>query len=151
MNTCRRLLAALAGLCLVGGIYAAQPPPATKPATVNPGTTNTPVIIRSDFIDDPEVGKDPFFPISKRRLAVKEAAGTPVVGSNLKLKLGGISGPKDNRLAIINNKTYSVGEEFEAKEENRVHKVRVEEIKERSVIVNVDGSLTQEITLQHNF
>ncbi len=142
-DVCRRVAAVLAGLSLAGVIYAAQPDPAVKTPTMK--------FILSEFIDDPKVGKDPFFP--NRRTPLPPGPGTEVVKTTSKLKLGGIifSPTKENRLAIINNKTYSMGEEFETKEDNRTRKVRVDEIKDQSVIITLDGVVSQELTLPKNF
>jgi len=55
------------------------------------------------------------------------------------LKLKGISGPKNQRLAWINNQTLSAGERAKVKMGDGEVIVRCEEILENSVIVTIDG------------
>lgn len=109
------------------------------------------VLIKSMFIDNPQFGKDPFFPKSLRRGAVVDNSHTnpepSFQASSLSLK--GISGTVAKRLAIINNRTFEVGEELVLRVANQNFKVRCVEIRDKSVIVSVNG-LTQELFLgQH--
>ena len=95
---------------------------------------------QSVFIDRPDFGRDPFFPKSKRRGAV--VSTTPVVEpvanfGNLALK--GISVSNERRLAIINNKTFEAGEEGEVRVGNQPVKLKVIEIRDKSVVIEVNG------------
>jgi hypothetical protein len=65
------------------------------------------------------------------------------------LVLKGISGGKDRRLALINNRTVENGEELEFKFGNRTLKVHCVEIREKSVVIRVDGQ-SKEIFLRQN-
>src|SRR5438270_10526732 len=62
----------------------------------------------------PREGKDPFFPRSTRpyttRIISTNTTPAPIIAD---FRLDGISGPPDHRLAIINYKTFEVGEEAE--------------------------------------
>jgi hypothetical protein len=93
----------------------------------------------------PQEGKDPFFPRSMRIFtdptAVVRTNSQPVVAAvvAVELKLSGISGTADHRLAIINNRTFDVGEEGEVV--SNVGRVRIicKDIKADSVRVLVRG------------
>src|SRR5262245_57707876 len=103
---------------------------------------------KSEFVDDPGNGKDPFFPKSTRRKVVVRtvdaAPPDPTVPSFITLK--GISVALGRKLAIINNYTVGEGEEFSLKLNGQVLKVRCVEIKEKSVIIETGGA-TKEIPL----
>lgn len=64
-------------------------------------------------------------------------AGAPVHYTNLVLK--NISGPKTHRFALVNNQTLSVGETARVKLGDSEVRIRCMEIRDRSVIVSVDG------------
>jgi hypothetical protein len=131
-------------------------------AFVHAGDQATPaevVVPKAVFVDNPQVGKDPFFPESKRRLESlpRIASVTNVVApSNHLLEqvfLKGISGTKEQRLALIssliNSATVAVGESAELRVGPQVLKLRCREIRERSIIVELDGSSeTKEIKLR---
>jgi hypothetical protein len=101
--------------------------------------------VKSVFVDDPRVGKDPFFPNSTRRqesLPVPNAVTNIAQQSNLllqQLALKGISGAKGQRLALINTATVSEGELAEIRFGPQVVKIRCREIRDRSVIIELDG------------
>ena len=103
----------------------------------------------SVFVDDPTVGKDPFFPRSKRNGRVNIVTNTPVLvlPTLPELLLKGIAVQKNKRVAIINNSTLEQGEESELRVEDRRFKVKLLEIRERSALVNIDG-ITKELTLR---
>lgn len=93
----------------------------------------------------PKLGKDPFFPKSRRLETGKALAPLPPV---LPLVLKGISGAKGRRLAIINNRTFEVGEQAEFKFNNQTIRVRCIEIREHSAVISIDGMApTQELQL----
>ena len=101
------------------------------------------------FIDDPNFGKDPFFPRSTRRgraaTVLETNVLTTVVSDDFTLK--GLSGSADRRLAIINNYTFQTGEESVVKAGGVAVKVRCIEIRERSVIISING-ITKELKLR---
>ena len=117
----------------------------TKPAmsVVPPGAP------KSEFKDDVSIGKDPFFPKSTRRKFVPktedERAPDPTVPDFIALR--GVSVSQGRKLAIINNYTVSEGEEFSLKSNAQTIKVKCVEIKDKSVIVEVNGA-TKEISLR---
>ena len=106
---------------------------------------------RSEFVDDPGNGKDPFFPRSTRRKAIVRTVDTappdPTVPSFIVLK--GISLSQGRKLAIINNHTLGEGEERELKGNGQVLKIRLIEIKEKSVIIET-GGFSKEIPLRRS-
>jgi thioredoxin-related protein len=69
-----------------------------------------------------------------------ENAATPAPAGFSELTLKGISGPKDNRLAMINNRTLAAGESTTIRLRDRPVKIRCVEILEKSVIVTMDDS-----------
>ncbi len=62
--------------------------------------------------------------------------------------LKGISGPKNNRLAMINNATVGVGESVRVKVGDAEVKVKCVEIRQDSVLVSVNGSAPREVRLR---
>lgn len=120
---------------LVGalGCFAAAP---ARSATLPPA--DTAAHSRSVFIDNYRLSKDPFFPKSRRRenmaLSTRSQGELPSG-----LVLGGLSGSKEKRLALINNKTLAVGEEADIKVDGQTIRLRCLEIRERSVLVTFDG------------
>jgi len=137
----------LIALSAVGG-RAAQP--AVMPHLDEISSTN------SVFVDDVNFGKDPFFPKSIRRVPVivtplvKAIPESELFGQMLgSVVLKGISGRPGKRLALLNNRTEGQGEEAEIKFNTRSYKVRCLEIRDKSVILGVDGSKeTKEIHLR---
>lgn len=139
---------AVAGLCLAFSARAAQTPAAapSNSARHKLGATTAapagPQIPESVFIipDTPKEGKDPFFPLSTRLRPHKEVVSTKhLTATPGDLDLKGISGAIDHRLAIINNRTFAVGEEGEVTcNSGRIH-ITCEEIKDDSVRVLVNG------------
>jgi len=64
------------------------------------------------------------------------------------IKLSGLSGPADRRLAVINGKTFAKGDETVVKAAGKTVHVRCLEIKESSVLVNIqDFNSPRELTL----
>lgn len=96
-------------------------------------------------------GKDPFFPNSTRlrpRPIVRVADPTSIrSGVPDFIVLKGLSILNDRKLAIINNRTVEAGEEFTLKVSGHALKVKCVEIKEDSVIIEVNGS-TKELQLR---
>jgi hypothetical protein len=56
-----------------------------------------------------------------------------------KIKLGGISGTPDHRLALINNKTFEKGDQSAVKIGKKLVIVHCLEIRESSVVVSIEG------------
>ena len=101
---------------------------------------------KSVFAYDASAGKDPFYPNSTRRqeVAATSAATTNVVVQPVayyldKIALKGISGVKGQMLAILNSSTVGVGELAEIKCGPQVVKVRCREIRDRSVVIELEG------------
>lgn len=117
-------------------------------AVVAGDTTNAPAPRPlSVFVDEASRGKDPFFPDSTRRNlqpAVARSNGTdaaPVVPASVyNFSLKAISGSKLRPLALINNATISVGEATEVRMGGRPVRIRCREIRDRSVLIEIDGT-----------
>jgi hypothetical protein len=105
---------------------------------------------RFEIPQTPAEGKDPFFPDSLRpypalaQVPVQTATNSQVAipapprpAAAVELRLQGISGPPEHRLAIINTRTFAAGEEEEVPTQAGRTKVRCLEIKADSVVVLV--------------
>ena len=144
-----KLLAFAAAFLSLAFASLATQTPTQAPATASPAATNAaPVqaeIPKSVFLipSRPQEGKDPFFPRSMRLFS------SLVVNTNIQptttlpatipveLRLNGISGTVDHRLAIINNQTFAVNEEGEVPTNPGRARIRCLEIKPDSVRVQV--------------
>jgi hypothetical protein len=119
------------------------------PASPSPARTNAlpplPEIPQSVFIipTTPQEGKDPFFPRSTRlftTVVVKSnQQPTAAAAVTVDLKLNGVSGTADRRLAIINNRTFETGEEGEVASKSGPVRISCKEIMDDSVRVIVNG------------
>ena len=107
----------------------------------------------SVFTDSRTFGRDPFFPKSSRRNIVP-VAPTPFTPKEGELPPGmvlkGLSGTKEKPLAIINNRTFEQGEEAEVRVLNQLYRLKVIEIKERSVVISVNGTPPRELTFRQD-
>jgi len=137
-STLKRLtVAALLGLCLL--VRASDKSAVTvKPAEV--------VIPKSVFTDDPQSGKDPFFPTSTRRVFTSRVVPTnagPVTATFDPIKLltlKGISGTTALPLALINGTTVAQGETAEIRVGAQIIKIRCLSVREGSVLLELSGS-----------
>jgi len=87
---------------------------------------------------DGVTGKDPFYPNSVRRIKRDDSGKpSPIRDFSSLLKLTGIAGGV-RPIATINNLTFAVGEEQEVKVEGGKLKIRVVEIREKSVVISVE-------------
>ena len=98
------------------------------------------VVPKSVFIDDPENGRDPFFPLSTRRITDPDL-DVPILTGVDALELKGITGPAENRIALINNLTFTTGEVGEVRGVGQTNKFKIQclDIREKSVVVRVIG------------
>lgn len=110
---------------------------------------------KSIFIDDAKFGKDPFFPHSIRHVPkvitpiYLPADANPFTPFASHLVLNGISSLPGRRLALLNNRTLQVGEETSIKVNNQAFKVRCLEIREKSIVLGMEGTTeTKEIHLR---
>ena len=98
-------------------------------------------IPKSVFVAEGATGKDPFFPNSTRlhKKAPDDTGKSQPIKEDFSrsLKLTGITGGA-KPIATINNLTFAVGEEQEVKFEGRKFRIRVLEIREKSVLVSVE-------------
>jgi hypothetical protein len=125
------------------GVPAATPTPKASYPAVHPVSL---------FVYDPGFGKDPFFPTSTRRpiqQVAKAPANTEVPRTAVPdfIILKGFSILREKKLAIINNRTVEEGEEFGLKHFNEIVTVRCVEIKEKTVLIKVNGT-TKELQLR---
>ena len=80
--------------------------------------------------------KDPFFPHSLRQAIVTPTTAPAISPSAFVLK--GFSGPTNQRLAIINNRTLAAGEDAEVTIPSGKIKIHCLAIKENSVLIRVE-------------
>jgi hypothetical protein len=86
-------------------------------------------------------GRDPFFPLSQRFKVNSATTQTPVAKVvPVTLALKGISGTSTKRYALINDKTFTVGEEREIAVGPSRIRVRCLEIREDSATVEANGT-----------
>jgi hypothetical protein len=115
-------------LCLPGGVVLG--------AETN--TNRAPAIPQSSFATEGATGKDPFFPNSNRRIKRDDSGKkSPTRDFSSLLKLMGIAGGV-RPIATINNLTFAVGEEQEVKVDGGKAKIRVLEIREKSVVISIE-------------
>ncbi len=116
----------------------------SKPAKADSSTN---VITKSIFVDD-ERGRDPFFPNSVRRQTKPLVPEESRVVGPASLVLLGIIGPPDHRIALINNQSFTAGEEQPVRVPGGSNTViKCTEIRERSVMVTIQGG-TEQFELQ---
>jgi hypothetical protein len=133
-------------MCLCASARAGE-----KPAV---SATAQPEVPKAAFVDTADNGKDPFFPTSMRRFEnlTRTTVTNTVAPSNAlfrNLALKGISGTRSQPFALINGATVTVGELAEIKCGNQVVKVRCREIRDRSVLLELDGiGETRELKLR---
>ena len=114
-------------------------------------TATRAVFPKSVFVHNDPAGKDPFFPNRVRGTAIViSTKPTPTVNTDA-LFLKGFTGTADRRIALINNQTFAKGEEGEVKLGSGKVKIRVVEIKDKSVIIEIEGqSERKELVLPDN-
>lgn len=102
---------------------------------INPA--DKPVAIHSTFVmpSNPQEGRDPFYPDSIRPYANAMAHVVPITT----LTIRGFSGTPENRMVIINNHTFGVGDEGDVLTPGgRVH-VRCLEINADNVVIEANN------------
>jgi hypothetical protein len=121
------------------------PAVAAPPAQAAPEAAPSSVFV---IPKNPNEGRDPFFPASSRPYETTQVS-QPHIADISSLVLKGISGPSDRRLAIINNRTFAIGDEQDiATPQGRI-RVRCVEIKNDSVVIESAGQ-NQELKLTAN-
>lgn len=114
--------------------------------------TNEFVFPKSVFVYSDPKGKDPFYPNRPRAgtVAVVSTNVPTSTGPNLAdFQLRGITGPPERRIALINNLTFIKGEEQEVRAGNAKVKIKVQEIRDKSVIILIEGQTEpKELVLQ---
>ena len=104
-------------------------------------STNTPTIDTNAFRSVFEnKGRDPFFPNSSRQALQASADGSGGEQPAVVLVLKGISGSASHRLAIINDRTFGVGDEDEVVTAGGRIRLRCVEIHDEDAVVVIDGS-----------
>ncbi len=135
-----RLLGAIFPLlCAVAALAGPSNAPSAT-ATNTKAAAAEPEIPKSVFIlpAGPKDGRDPFFP--NRVLGYKVAQTNQAPIQAVTLLLNGVGGTRDHRLCIINGQTFGPGDEEDVKTpDGRKVKIRCLEVKEESVIIQVDG------------
>jgi hypothetical protein len=89
-------------------------------------------------------GRDPFFPLSRKNVVEVSPDPTPTPKpAPLTLVLKGVGGNESKRFALINDKTFAAGEEREVAIGNTRANVLCVEIREDSVVIEVNGARQQ--------
>jgi hypothetical protein len=140
---------ALLGLAFAArAVTTAATGPAGRAASILAATNAAPAepeLPKSAFhypISQQDPAKDPFYPLSTRRLPPPPPPpGTtaPPAVVVVDLELRGISGSADHRFAIINSRTFAAGEEGEVPANGGRAHIRVVEVKGDSAVVMVNG------------
>jgi len=157
-QTARLVCAALLCLALVSHAATTPTNATPKPAAGSPATlAATPLeteIHQSVFIvpTSPREGRDPFFPHTTRLFAGTQTPSnvrTSQPSVVVELALKGISGTREHPLAIINNQTFSAGEENDVVTGTRRVRIRCVEINvpAETVIVQI-GNERRELRLR---
>lgn len=99
------------------------------------------VEVKSVFLDDPKVGKDPFFPKSARRLQSNASVVVtgPVEADGL-FALQGLSFVNGRKLALINGRTFAEGEEQDVRVKGQTWRVKCVTIADRHVNIEARDS-----------
>jgi hypothetical protein len=129
--------AALPSASGAGTINVKTNAPGAKGISTNPEPAALPVPVSVfDLTANPT--KDPFFPNSTRSPFPKNQPKTPIGVSLTSFHLGGMSGPPESRLAIVNHRTMGLGETTEVPIPlgGKVT-IRIVQFKEDSVIIRV--------------
>jgi hypothetical protein len=143
------LMACGLALALTAPLASAAPAAAAPKAASGANPVPDIRFLKSDFVSTPGpgFGKDPFFPKSIRTRPIAVINPVDTTPSFGWLNLKGVSGSKGHRLAIINNKTFEVGEDAELKTPTgQIAKVKVVEIRDDGVTVSIGGQ-TQKLYL----
>ncbi len=158
-NIASASLAALVAMRLSAAASGEPAASVTKQAEVESPRTVTRlglVAKPSLFVDNYAHGVDPFFPKSKRRHPKNEAVvaapesevETVPSGRIENLSLKGITGTGAQRLALINNRSFSKDESGTVRIPGGQMQIRVLELGDRSVKIKIEGDpKTHEITL----
>lgn len=151
--------AGLIALLLIfsGAVSPAASAPGKAPATSSGSVSNAPSYYTESVFTmptGPKEGKDPFYPKSDRPWRDAKPAApqqlAPVTPQTLELKLSGISGTPEHRLAIINGKTFEQGEESEVRVGTARINIHVLKIEADTATVQV-GTQQQVLRLRHSF
>ena len=154
-QTARPVSAALLCLALVSHAATTPTNATSKTAAGSPATPAVQTEIpQSVFIvpTSPSEGRDPFFPHTTRLFAGTQAPSnvrTSQPSFVVELALKGISGTRERPLAIINNQTFSAGEENDVVTGTRRVRIRCVEINVASetVIIQI-GNERRELRLR---
>jgi hypothetical protein len=124
-------------IALPNEVLSAKPPEdADKGATTSSPVTAFP---KSIFVYRDRAGKDPFFPNRKRlddKSSEEKSAGKVKLET---LTLRGITGGDGRRVALINDRPFARGETGEVTVGTNTFRIRVIEIKEKSVTIQREG------------
>jgi len=135
--------AALLTLVVASNAAQTSAPAPGKTLVAGSAAPAQPEIPQSVFVNptSPQGGRDPFFPQSTRQKPVvyKTAPAPAPAVAVAELELKGISGAVDHRLAIINNRTFEVGEEGTVLSNVGRVRLKCQEITEDAVRVILNG------------
>lgn len=152
-------LAAIFAIIPGGAVSHAAAEPGKTPAASGGSVSNAASYFgQSAFVwpDNKQQGRDPFYPKSEypflraKPTTPQQPTPSPQAPPTVELKLSGISGTPDHRLAIINGKTFEQGEEGEVRVGSARISIHVLKIDADMVTVQV-GTQQQVLRLRHAF
>ena len=150
----RRVMALGAILLIVGGCSNSKTGPDQAGKKEAAAKTNAIQVVvvkesmvetNSIFDDKLNVGSDPFFPNSGRRATPKASAVSEAVYVKPVLTLNSIVGHSKRRVALINNRTFAEGETAVVQVPSGQVRVRWLNIRERTVLVSIEGEAEQKL------
>jgi hypothetical protein len=112
---------------------------ATTGTTVKAGVVSTSEAVFPKSVFAYRAGKDPFFPDLRWEESKPIADGKGDQKKQEDMVLRGIAGSSDRRVVLINGHPLKKGEVREIKAGTNTFKIRVIEIKEKSVIIEREG------------
>ncbi|MDB6017267.1 MAG: hypothetical protein JWR19_1756 [Pedosphaera sp.] len=131
-------------LCITASLWASSPDLQAAPAAPVAKDTNAPALELAipqavfDVTNSPV--KDPFFPLSARQAVVQSNTNAPAF-SAASFFLKALSGPINQRLALINNRTVAVGEDAEVTTTSGKIKIHCVDIKDASAVIKAAGQV----------
>jgi hypothetical protein len=135
LNCGLKIVLAASALAFLPGLRGA-PAKSDNAATTGSAVPAEPTFPKAVFDLTVKGIKDPFFPHSLRQAVVTPSTAPAISPSAFVLK--GFSGPLNQRLAIINNRTLAAGEDAEVTTVAGKIKIQCLAIKENSVLIRVE-------------
>lgn len=136
-NSWRLFVATLVAVSSLPAGFAAKPTADEEKTTLSePRAVQFP---KSTFVYRDAAGKDPFFP-DRQRLDDRESDAKVVeMAKPVTLPLRGITGSAERRVALIHDHPFTKDESGEIRIGTNTFRIRIIDIKEKSVLIQRDG------------